>query len=268
MRRLERTGFLPPITMRDVRGIRVSMSAYAGSSAFPWHEHQHAYLCLVADGAYCQRARGSEEECRRGLLLIHPQGHRHANRFDPQGARTLDVFLSPSWQDQAGVRRLLSDYRRLRLPGVQAVLARLIRELAATDDAAELALESTVLDLLAQAIRRGDAGTLPSWMPRVVERLHDDPRRTPSLMELAVLAGVHPAHLARTFRRVHGVTVGEHQRKLRVTKACRSLLEPSRAIAQIAAEAGFADQSHFSRVFRRLIGQTPSEYRRTMLSRS
>jgi AraC family transcriptional regulator len=264
MRSLERTSFVPPLRRRDVGGISVSTSAYAGSSVIPLHEHKQPYLCLVAEGGYRQSSRGREDDCRRGLLLVHPQGHRHSNRFHPHGARSLDVFLSADWLEDSGTLRLLSDYRQVRLPGAEALIVRLERELRAGDEAAGVALQSAVLEVIAQAIRLEEAPGRPAWMARVLERLRDEPASTAPLLELAALAGVHPAHLARTFRRLQGLSVGEYQRNLRVTLACRGLRDPARSIAQVAAEAGFCDQSHFARVFRRAIGQTPGEYRRLM----
>jgi len=47
-----------------------------------------------------------------------------------------------------------------------------------------------------------------------------------------------------------------------VERARRMLEDPSFALATIALEAGFADQSHFTRTFRRATGFTPREYRR------
>lgn len=268
MRRLERSSFGPPLIQRDFDGIRVSTTAYAALSALPFHEHGHGYLCLIAEGAYHQICPGHEDECRRGLLLVHPQGHRHRNRFHLQGARSLDLFFSPAWQESKCVRRLLSDYRKLRLPGWERLIMRLERELVASDDAAELAVQAAVLDLIAQAIRFDEGARRPTWMPRVLERLHDAPRSVPSLGELATLAGVHPAHLARTFKRLHGLSIGEYHRNLRVALACRAMRDSSRSIAAIATEAGFSDQSHFARVFKQLTGQVPSDYRRSMQIRS
>jgi AraC-like DNA-binding protein len=39
-------------------------------------------------------------------------------------------------------------------------------------------------------------------------------------------------------------------------------------LAEIAASAGFADQSHFTRVFRRQVGTTPARYREQAQSRT
>jgi AraC family transcriptional regulator len=94
----------------------------------------------------------------------------------------------------------------------------------------------------------------------VVELLHERAPAAPSLADLAAEAGVHPAHLSRAFRRRFGMTVCEYSRKLRLEWAAARLIE-ERSLAQIAVEAGFADQSHFTRSFRRHFGVTPGRYR-------
>ena len=268
MQRLERTNFGSPERLHTSSSLRVSVTSYPGDSALPWHEHDDAYLCLVAGGAYSQRTSGRDTDCTGGLLLVHPRGHRHANHFSSRGARCLSMFLSAELAADVGVHRLLDDYRLLQLPDAARLLRRIERELAANDDAAALALQSAVLELVAQACRQGDEPDRPAWLTHVRQRLHDDPLATPSLRELAQLAGVHPAHLARRFQQAHGVSVGEYQRGLRIAIAREALADRSRSIAAVAAEAGFADQSHFARVFRRMVGQTPRDFRRALQIRS
>ena len=69
-------------------------------------------------------------------------------------------------------------------------------------------------------------------------------------------------HLTRTFRIHYGVTVGAYLRNLRLEQAARALADSMSTIADIAAQAGFYDQSHFTRTFKRKFGLTPQEYRR------
>jgi AraC family transcriptional regulator len=268
MQRLQRTNFGSPERLHTSGGLRVSVTNYAGDSALPWHEHDDAYLCLVAAGSYTQHSSGRDTDCRHGLLLVHPRGHRHANRFAGNGARCLSMFLSTELAADAGVRRLLGDHRVLQLLAAERLLRRLEHEMAASDDAAALALHAAVLELVAQACRLDHPPGLTGWLKRVLERLHDDPLATPSLQELATLAGVHPAHLARCFQQAHGVSVGEYQRGLRINLARKALAESARPIAIVAAEAGFADQSHFARVFKRMTGQTPRDFRQGLQSAS
>lgn len=72
----------------------------------------------------------------------------------------------------------------------------------------------------------------------------------------------HPAHLARVFRKHYRCSVGQYVRRMRVDLAARQLAGSRCSIAEIAAQLGFADQSHFSRVFVKLIGLTPARYRK------
>jgi len=261
MQHLGRANFGSPQHRLSIGGMLVTATTYAGEDALPLHEHDDAYLCLVADGAYSQQASGTDTACSPGLLLTHPQGHRHANRFSPRGARCLSIFPAHELADSSGLKRLLGDYRALRLPDAARLLTRIESELAADDDAAPLALQSAVFELVALACRNEGDDKRPAWLAKVLQRLHDDPLAELSLPALGRLAGVHPAHLARRFQQAQGMSVGEYRRALRIRQACRELADGVRPIAEVAADAGFADQSHFARVFKRVTGQTPRDYR-------
>ncbi|TML40685.1 MAG: helix-turn-helix transcriptional regulator [Actinobacteria bacterium] len=87
------------------------------------------------------------------------------------------------------------------------------------------------------------------------------------LGELAETVGVHPAYLARAFRAHYGLSVGEYGRRLRLAWAAAELAGGETPLAEIATEAGFADQSHFTRVFKRHVGATPARYRERTRSR-
>ncbi|WP_130619183.1 helix-turn-helix transcriptional regulator [Dyella amyloliquefaciens] len=260
MEHLKRANYGQPDQVRRLHGLQVSATPYRAGDVLPWHEHDEGYLCLVADGAYTQQSSGGDLDCRPGLLLAHPQGHRHANRFGPHGARCISMFFM---DESEGLSRLLREHRQLRLPDAGRLLDRIERELRATDDAATLALQSAVLELVASACR-AEGERRPAWLRRVLQRLHDDPLATPSLQELALLAGVHPSHLARSFQRSQGTTVGDYQRGLRIELARKALAGHDHSIAEVAAMAGFSDQSHFARVFKRVIGKTPRDYRHSV----
>ena len=82
-----------------------------------------------------------------------------------------------------------------------------------------------------------------------------------SLARIAAEVGVHPVHLARQFRATQGCTVGEYIRAARVAFARQQLTSSGDSIAEIAIDAGFADQSQLSRSFKRITGETPAAYR-------
>jgi AraC-like DNA-binding protein len=86
-----------------------------------------------------------------------------------------------------------------------------------------------------------------------------------SLEALGRRGGVSAFALLRAFRAATGLSPHEHQILSRVTRA-RRLLRSGAAIASVAAEVGFYDQSHFHRHFQRIVGLTPGGYLRAQES--
>ena len=180
-------------------------------------------------------------------------------------------------------RLRLADYLRFntlhtrhhRDPYIAHALDRLWRELAQGDPAARLFVESTVVSVLARLERlAGEPPPAPSASPprgglttwqssRVIECLRSHLDDTPSLPELAALAGLTPWHFARAFRQSHGMPPHRYLVRLRIERACE-LLENSRLpVTEIAVRVGYSSQ-HLARQFRCTMGCSPKEYRRQL----
>jgi AraC-like DNA-binding protein len=97
----------------------------------------------------------------------------------------------------------------------------------------------------------------PGLARLVRTRLDED---QPTLESLAAELGTHPSHLVRVFRREYGLPPHKYVVGRRLDHARRLLLD-GRPIADVAAEAGFHDQSHLTRHFRALLGTTPGAFR-------
>jgi transcriptional regulator GlxA family with amidase domain len=91
------------------------------------------------------------------------------------------------------------------------------------------------------------------------EALTAEPDR--SLQDLAGTLAVSPHHLSRIFHAATGHTISRHRMRLRVRTALERLAAGERDLARLAADLGFADQSHLCRVVRAETGQTPSVLR-------
>jgi AraC-like DNA-binding protein len=94
---------------------------------------------------------------------------------------------------------------------------------------------------------------------RVRERLADDLVNPPSLAQLAAMVGLTRYQLLRRFERAYGLTPFEWQRQVRVERA-RALIASGRSLGQVAADCGFADQSHMTRAFAGHFGFTPGAW--------
>jgi AraC-like DNA-binding protein len=120
------------------------------------------------------------------------------------------------------------------------------------------------------ATLRGETGSARATRPAAAraqrlladaarEALSADPDH--SLSELAQMLAVSPAHLSRVFSATTGQTVARHRMRARARRALERLAGGERDLARLAAEVGFADQSHLCRVVRRETGATPRELR-------
>jgi len=143
---------------------------------------------------------------------------------------------------------------------------RLYGEFRRRDEVSRLAIESLTLGALAEASRREEARArevAPLWLQVAIALVDQRFQEPLPLKSVAQKVGVHPVHLARTFRRVYQTTFASYVRQVRIEFA-RSQLAGSAALSDIAFAAGFYDQSHFNRCFKAATGLTPLEYRSTL----
>ena len=255
-------------TSLDVGGILISLLAYAPGTQTRPHENDGTCLTFTLEGVWDIHDRSSEaHECSNGIVHMVPVGTRHHSRFNGTGARMLALYISEERRAELrSADAALDCVRHFRDGRIEELARRTLREMDAQDDLRLLALEGLALEMIAQTGR--PHGKLPGerrsrWLTAVEERLRAEFRLPPSLQELAGCAGVHPVHLARSFRAATGFSVGAFVRKLRLEWAEDQLVRTSRPLAELSAEAGFADQSHFTRLFRARTGLTPATYRRS-----
>jgi len=131
-------------------------------------------------------------------------------------------------------------------------------------------LVERAIELAAGALEQADPARVAAGRPTTVrarraladgarEALTAAPDR--SVPELARELAVSPHHLSRIFRAITGSTISRHRMRLRVRAALERLAEGDRDLAGLAAELGFADQSHLTRVVRSETGHTPGALR-------
>jgi len=101
-------------------------------------------------------------------------------------------------------------------------------------------------------------GGLPN-LKRVLSHIEDNLSQDLSLKEIAAVAGVSVSHVKTTFRESIGLPVHQYVIERRVDRAHSMLREGKLPISRIAAETGFAHQSHLSYHVRRILGVSPSE---------
>jgi AraC family transcriptional regulator len=258
---------------RTVSGLLLAETEYDAGAHVPAHAHDHGLCSLVLDGSFTERRGRRNADCAGGSLIYHPRDEPHAHDFGAAGGRCFTIQFGSEW-----IARLTG--LGLGQPSAPAAVHRtraswiaqqLYAEFRTEDSASPLAIEGLALTLLGEleraAATRERGRAVPRWLASATERLAAEDHGGISLTQLAIELEVDPSHLARTFRRHHGCTMSEFVRRRRIDFAKRLLLQQGTPLSQVALEAGFADQAHFTRVFRQATGSTPGEFRRAVTGR-
>lgn len=164
----------------------------------------------------------------------------------------LELDRSGSWEWQQLVKSLASHLRR---PTVLSG-SPLVRE--------QLAGAVTAGFLLASC---PDAGRGPIARPRtisrVVDAVRDDPARTWTVADMAVLGDTTVRRLQEGFQEWVGCSPMEHLATVRLQRAKTDLeTQPALSVSRVAARWGFSSSSRFAAAFRQRYHVLPSDFRR------
>jgi AraC family transcriptional regulator len=193
---------------------------------------------------------------------------------------TLNVYLDPPLVARVAAEAFDLDPARvtvppldgLDLPHLRAAMRAVEAELTSGGAGGPLAAESLANVLAVHLIRhvltprqpaRGRDGALPQRkLCAVVEYIEEHLEASPTLEQIAAVARLSPYHFARQFKRATGLPPHQYVIARRVERA-RQLLQGGAelSLAEVAADAGFSDQSQLSHHFKRLVGVTPGRFR-------
>jgi AraC family transcriptional regulator len=257
---------------QQLPALRLTENAYSPAFVIPRHAHQSAFFGLVIEGGYRENYDTRSRECTPDTLLFHPAGELHSERHHDVVVRIFSI--EPGGRLLQRVREYsgaLDGPRAIRGGAPVRLAARLYAEFWTGDPIASLAMEGLSLELLVGACRRPETAadrTPPAWLRKARDLLNDRCAENLGLEDIGREVGVHPAHLARTFRRHFHCTAGDYQRQVRVGRARQLLATSDTPLVEIALALGYADQSHFTAAFKRHTGATPSAFRRAARAQS
>jgi AraC-like DNA-binding protein len=241
---------------------------------FGRHWHGSYGLGLLQQGAQRSASGRGSVDAYAGELITSNPGEVHDGRpLDTDSRRWRMLYLAPAVLVAMGsgaaelTRPVITDARLRLLLG--RLFARLDAWQADPQALAGLACEQALVRVLGLLLKdhstaapqRAEAAAAAE-MATVRERLADAGvgAALPGLAELAAPLGLSKYQLLRRFEAVHGLPPHAWLLQLRAERA-RHLIASGCALADAAAAAGFADQSHMTRVFARYFGLTPGAWR-------
>ncbi|HEX7909692.1 MAG TPA: AraC family transcriptional regulator [Paraburkholderia sp.] len=132
-------------------------------------------------------------------------------------------------------------------------------------DADMLRKESAAITFFSEVQHKLNPAALPDYdassqITRAAEFIAENCTRSLKLDEVCEAAGLSASHLIRAFKQRYGMTPHAYLINRRIQYS-RAQLRRGRVIADVALDAGFADQAHLQRTFKRLVAATPGQYR-------
>ena len=206
--------------------VRVFETRHPAGGVIEPHRHEDAYVAIVLEGSYEESSVDGTWLCEPGDVVVHPRWHLHTDRFAGRRTRVLNV-LAPL-PVPPGVWRL-------RRTGPFASTEALMRELRHAEPIA------------------------PRPTPRSLSRFTE--RITTGIANAAAHAGVSREHASRMYRRHFGLAPRAARAEMQLRLALALLTTTRIPLAEVALQAGFADQAHFARRIRSATGRTPRELR-------
>jgi AraC-like DNA-binding protein len=275
-RSCERTGGSWIAASEPTGGVELFAAWFAGE-AYHTHRHDTYAICVTTGGVQVFDYRGAVRTSTAGqVVALYPDEAHDGRAGTDDGFGYRIVYVDPARLALA-VRAIVG--RPAPLPfvrepvSINATLAR------AVDRAFDGPLDPLAVDeliaALAQGLLEGDHGALPSAVPsrvdataveRAREFLDAEKTRIVRSSELEAITGLTRYELARQFRIALGTSPHRYLLMRRLQFA-RAELHRERPLVEIACDAGFADQAHFTRAFRSGFGLTPGRYRALLSSR-
>jgi AraC-like DNA-binding protein len=224
------------------------------------HDHD-AWLVLRGHG-HAVLPDGEADLGAGSLVLLRPGD---TGRFEQEPDARLTVVYCHF--DLAG-GLAPPRYRRLaHVAPVADLMTRLVRLNRDPHPLRRLDAAAVLLMLLAEIYRQdaralgADIEAIDARVQEVLDHVHADPGRRPTLEEAASIAGLAPPTLSRLFTRQLGVSFRQYVLQARLERARQLLAETTMSVGQIARVLGYPDVFLFSRQFSRHFGAPPSSLR-------
>ena len=104
-------------------------------------------------------------------------------------------------------------------------------------------------------------GLSPKVTALVCDYMQANYHRQIYLAELAALAQLSEYHFCRMFKQSMAQTPQAYLLAVRIEQVKVRLADKGAAMAEVALQCGFANQSHMGRYFKKLVGISPRQYR-------
>ncbi|WP_037042533.1 AraC family transcriptional regulator [Pseudomonas sp. BAY1663] len=238
------------------------------------HCHETFSIGAITAGRSTYFNGEARERLERGaVVIVNPQTVHACNPIDGQPWSYLMFYVDAGWlgalQHELGASAdgRFSPYAPIlsRDPALFAGLTQLYATLL-DPEAETLHKQSAAIEYFSQLQQAlAPAAPTPGAEPlqqlqRAADYIAGHCTHPLRLEDICQAAGLSPSYLIRAFKQRYGMTPHAYLLNRRIQRS-QHWLRQGRELAEVALDAGFADQAHFQRTFKRQLAATPGQYR-------
>ena len=252
------------IKSRENEFVKLSITSYEPHDVLAEHYHENSYLSILMTGSYLERNNAEKIEVEPGDILFRPGGYDHGNFFMASGGRCFNIEFKKDWAIAMDIRINLPDTHQLYQPGTHPSLYRVMYGFLSGNQW-DMQLEG-ISDWLFNINSDVTKGSSLRWIDGVKAILENEMECVHSIQSLSERVFIHPVYLSGAFKKRTGLTVGEYQKKVKLSHAVNLLTRTSLPVNDIAARCGFFDNAHFGHSFKSVYGLSPGKFRLALKS--
>jgi AraC-like DNA-binding protein len=238
------------------------------SVSYKKHFHEELSIGVIDEGASRVWCDGKNLQVGAGQIIVIPPYMPHAcNPQEHLNWKYKMLFFHPEW-----VKRLVGEeatfHASFLLEESRNEQAKLMLNqfISCFDNQTnELEKETAAMNLIHSIVQTParlptyGMGKERKYLALVRDYLHEHCLERITLETLERLSGISRFHLIHLFKDEYKLPPHAYQNLLRINYTKKELRK-NRPIADIAIEAGFYDQSHFTKTFKHYVGVTPHKF--------
>ncbi len=255
---------------------------------YPWHFHNEYEILYVIDGIGTSFVADSIEEFQSGDLVLLgsnlPHFWKSDESFHIEGTQKMVDYIVVQFPNDF-FKEAISEYPGFHL--IRELLERSSRGIRFSHGFSEKfgkklmkltkkkGFQRTLMMLeLLQMLAKTDrykllAGELyrteehdftSDRMAKVMHYINSTYLGKIELEKVSEVANLHPSAFCRFFKEKSGKSLFEFVNDMRISYACRLIIEGKMSFSQICFESGFNNLSNFNRTFKKHTGFTPTNY--------
>ncbi len=242
----------------SVGSATVTISDYSQQEQ-PWHTHENETFFVNLRGVHLDTLPNGSFEQPVLSIVYHPRSLPHRSSIGPKGTCGMNIELTAKWFDghQLDVKSL-GNGRMVSNPSASFAALFLLNAIHASH---AVDGENALVEFVSLVSEDCPLQDGPSWLMKAVTYCEAQCPAPSTTTQVASAIGIHPVHLARTFRRSTGKTFCAYLQERRLRRAASLMLQGMSA-GSAALEAGFSDQFYMTRSFQRQFGILPRELKK------